>query len=63
LVDELDEGSRLARQGISVGDVIIGANREQVHNLADFEKLVDKPRGTLLLQVFRRGRSYVVRID
>ena len=63
LIEELDEGSRLARKGLSVGDVIIGANREQVHNLADFEKLVDKPRGTLLLQVFRRGRAYVVRID
>jgi S1-C subfamily serine protease len=63
LLDELDERSRLARQGLAVGDVITGANRQQVHNLADFRKVVESTRGSMLLQVWRGGRSYVVRID
>jgi Do/DeqQ family serine protease len=63
LLDELDERSRLARQGLSAGDIITGANRQQVHNLADFRKVVENTRGSMLLQVWRNGRSYIVRID
>ncbi|HEY5775689.1 MAG TPA: DegQ family serine endoprotease [Xanthomonadales bacterium] len=63
LLDELDQRSRLARQGLAVGDVITGANRQQVHNLADFRKVVENTRGSMLLQVWRGGRSYIVRID
>jgi serine protease DegQ len=63
LLDELDERSRLARQGLSAGDIITGANRQQVHNLADFRKVVENTRGSMLLQVWRSGRSYIVRID
>ena len=63
LLDDLDAGSRLARQGLRPGDIIAGANRQQVHNLADFRKLVEGTRGSLLLQVWRDGRSYVVRVD
>jgi len=63
LLDELDERSRLARQGLSAGDIITGANRQQVHNLADFRKVVENTRGSMLLPVWRNGRSYIVRID
>jgi serine protease DegQ len=63
LLDDLDAGSRLARQGLQPGDVITGAYRQQVHNLSDFRKLVETNPGTMLLQVWRDGRSYIVRID
>jgi serine protease DegQ len=63
LLDELDERSRLARQGLRPGDIITGANRQQVHNLADFKNLVKATQGSLLLQIWRDGRSYVVRVD
>jgi len=63
LLDELDPRSRLAREGLREGDIITGANRQPVHNLVDFRKTVENTRGSILLQVRRRGRSYVVRVD
>lgn len=63
LIEELDSRSRLARQGLSVGDVITGANREKVRNLSDFSKALEQMRSPLLLQVVRGSRAYVVRID
>jgi Do/DeqQ family serine protease len=63
MIDELDPVSRLARQGLNVGDIITGANREQVRNLSELEKATEAKRNPLLLQVWRGGRSYIVRID
>lgn len=63
LIEELDSRSRLARQGLSVGDVITGVHREKVRNLSDFSKALEQMRSPLLLQVVRRDRAYVVRID
>lgn len=63
IIDELDPVSRLARQGLNVGDIITGANREQVRNLSELAKATEVKRNPLLLQVWRGGRSYIVRID
>ncbi|MGA9574187.1 MAG: Do family serine endopeptidase [Lysobacterales bacterium] len=63
LLDELDARSRLAAQGLQPGDIITGANRQQVHNLSDFSKLVENTPGNMLLQVWRDGRSYIVRVN
>ncbi len=63
MINELDERSRLARQGLSVGDIITGANRQSVNNLAEFEKALEQMRSPLLLQIVRGNRAYVVRID
>ena len=63
LVEELDSRSRLARQGIVPGDIITGANRQSVNNLAEFRKVLEQMRSPLLLQVVRGNRAYVVRID
>ncbi len=63
LLDDLDARSALARQGLQPGDIITGANRQQVHNLVDFRKLVENTRGTMLLQVWRDGRSYIVQVN
>jgi serine protease DegQ len=63
LIDELDKTSRLARQGLSEGDIITGANRESVNNLKEFSEALEQMRSPLLLQVVRGSRAYVVRIE
>lgn len=63
LLDEVDSRSRLARQGLAAGDIITGANRQPVNNLADFRKVLEQMRSPLILQVVRGNRAYVVRID
>ena len=63
LIEQLDTRSRLARQGLSVGDVITSVHREKVRNLSDFRKALEQMRSPLLLQVVRGDRAYVVRID
>ena len=63
LIDELDSRSRLARQGLAVGDIITGAYRQKVDNLADLKKVLAQKRNPLTLQVVRGGRAYVVRVD
>jgi serine protease DegQ len=63
LLDELDHRSRLAREGLSEGDIITGVNRQRVHNLADFSNALERKRSSILLQISRRGRAYIVRID
>jgi serine protease DegQ len=63
LLDDIDPDSRLARQGLAEGDIIIGANRQQINNLVEFKKVVEIPRSPLLLQVLRGSRVAVVRID
>jgi len=63
LLDNIDPGSRLARQGLAEGDIIIGANRQQINNLVEFKEVVEIPRSPLLLQVLRGSRVAVVRID
>ena len=63
LLDELTPGSRLARAGLAEGDIIIGVNRQRVNNLADFQQLLEKKRSSILLQIKRRGRAYIVQIE
>ena len=63
LLDELTPGSRLARAGLAEGDIITGVNRQRVNNLADFQQVLEKKRSTILLQIRRRGRAYIVQIE
>lgn len=63
LLEELEPRSRLAREGLVVGDIITGVNRQRVHNLADFRQVLEKKHGNILLQIRRRGRAYIVRLD
>ena len=63
LLDELDQRSRLAREGLVEGDIITGVNRKRVHNLDDFRNALEQTRSSILLQINRRGRAYIVRID
>ena len=63
LLEELDPRSRLASEGLAEGDIITGANRQRVHNLVDFTAILENSRGSILLQIRRRGRAYIARID
>jgi len=63
LIDELDSRSRLARQGLEVGDIITGAYRQKVRDLDDFREVLKQKRNPLTLQVVRGDRAYVVRVD
>ena len=63
LLDELEPRSRLARQGLNVGDIITGVNRQRVHDLEGFKAVLEVTRSSLLLQIRRGGRAYIARID
>ena len=63
LLDELTPRSRLAREGLAEGDIIIGVARQRVRSLADFKDAIEDTRGSILLQISREGRTYVARID
>ncbi len=63
LLQALDPRSRLAREGLAEGDIITGVNRQRVHNLVDLAAALDTTRSGILLQIRRRGRAYIARID
>ena len=60
---EQKSDSRLARRGMRPGDIVIGANRNRIGNLEEFREVVGGINGTLYLEVLRKGRDYVVRVD
>ena len=63
VLSELEPRSRVARSGMRPGDVVTGVNRAPVRDLDEFRDLVSEVRGTLYLEVLRKGRDYVVRLD
>ncbi|MCP4048122.1 MAG: Do family serine endopeptidase [Gammaproteobacteria bacterium] len=63
LLDKLEPRSRLAREGLEEGDIIIGVARQRVRNLADFKDSIEDTRGRILLQISRGGRTYIARIE
>ena len=63
LLDELAPRSRLALEGLAVGDIITGVNRQRVHNLVDFKTALEGTRGSIVMQIRRNGRAYIARID
>jgi len=63
LLNELEPGSRLGREGLAEGDIINGVNRQRVHTLADFKEAIESTRGSILLQIRRNGRAYIAQVD
>jgi len=63
LLAGLDADSRLARIGLLEGDIVTGANRIRVRDLAEFQDVISSVQGPLFLQIERGGRDYVVRVD
>jgi len=60
---KLEKGSRLWGEGLEVGDIVVGVNRQPVRSLREFEQLVKEIRGRLLLQIQRNGQTYRARLD
>lgn len=63
LLEELEPRSRLAREGLAEGDIITGVNRRRIHNLVDFAQALESTSGSILLQIRRKGRAYIARIE
>jgi len=63
LLEELEPRSRLDREGLVVGDVITGVNRKRIHNLDDLSREMKSKHGNIVLQIRRKGRAYIARID
>jgi len=63
LLEGLEPRSRLAREGLAEGDIITGVNRQRVRNLADFTSALERPHGSIILQIRRGRRAYIARID
>jgi S1-C subfamily serine protease len=63
VLDQLEPRSRLAREGLAEGDIIVAVNRQRVRNLDDLGGILEQNRGSILLQINRGGRAYVARID
>ncbi|CBL44494.1 predicted trypsin-like serine protease [gamma proteobacterium HdN1] len=56
VVDALEYGSPASRSGLREGDVIIGANRREVHNLDELQDAAKRSDSQLLLRI-QRGNA------
>jgi len=63
-ITEVISGSSADDMGLQPGDIILEANRVEVSTVDEWEKVISKlePGDTLLLLVFRSGRTYYVPI-
>jgi len=60
---ELERESRLARKGLRPGDIISGSNQMKIRDLGEFQDVISSVSGSLYLEVYRKGKDYVVRLD
>lgn len=61
VVARINPRSAAAASGLQPGDVIIGANRQRVNNLDEFNKAVARSKDSILLHIQRgRGSFYLV---
>ncbi|MGB3725588.1 MAG: PDZ domain-containing protein, partial [Glaciecola sp.] len=59
VVSEVTERSPSARIGLQEGDVIIGANRNRVSNVADLSRIAEASKDVIALTV-QRGNSQII---
>lgn len=64
LITEVIPGSSADDMGLQPGDVILEANRIEMSSVDEWEEIINKlePGDTLLLLIFRHGRTYYVPI-
>lgn len=63
VISDIDPNSPAADAGLQPGDVIESINRQNVHNMADFNRLAGAAKGEVLLRVNRQGTGYFVTIS
>ena len=59
LINKIDTTSYAWKVGLRVGDIIISANRYRIHNIDEFQKVVD-PRSALLINIQRGQEGFFV---
>jgi len=57
LVENIDPNSPAANLGIAAGDIIEEVNREKVSSPDNFRALAERPRGNVLLHLYRQGKD------
>jgi len=63
VINDLEQDSPAAQQGLQPGDVIESINRQPVRSLQDFDRLAAQATGDTLLRVNRQGASAFVVIS
>ncbi|MHB8652614.1 MAG: Do family serine endopeptidase [Terriglobia bacterium] len=63
VISDIDPNSPAADAGLQPGDVIESINRQNVHNMADFNRLAGAAKGEVLLRINRQGTGYFVTIS
>ncbi|MDP4527484.1 Do family serine endopeptidase [Alkalimonas delamerensis] len=62
LISELERTAPAGRIGLEKGDVIIGVNRQRVHNLAELRKTLQEQRGVVALNIQRGNQTLYILI-
>ena len=57
---EVERRSPAYRFGLRAGDIIVGANRIAIEDIASLREAVRRDKLQLLLRIFRTGRFYYV---
>ena len=60
VASEIAPGSRAARAGLEVGDVITAVNRQPVETIRDIDRALDKAPGAVALTAWRDGRTMLI---
>lgn len=60
VVANLQPNSRAAYAGLRPGDIILGANRKKVVDVASLGKIISQNQNQILLHIARNGRSFYV---
>ncbi len=60
VVAEIAPGSRAARAGLEVGDVILAVNRQPVNTIRDLDRALEEAPGAIALTTWRDGQRFLV---
>ena len=60
VASEIAPGSRAARAGLEVGDVITAVNRQSVETIRDVNRALEEAPGAVALKIWRDGRTMLI---
>ena len=58
VITKVDAGSTAEEAGLKPGDVILEVNRHDVGSVEEFVKSYKKPKGSLLMLIYRKGSTF-----